>query len=45
MLFTGFYAYCIIGHALGQTVAQQGAVPSDYVPASPPSYGPPPTYQ
>jgi hypothetical protein len=40
-LFTSFYAQCVIGHALGQTVAQLGMT-SD---ATPPSYGPPPTYQ
>jgi hypothetical protein len=40
-LFTSFYAQCVIGHALGQTVAQQGMIGG----ATPPSYGPPPTYQ
>jgi hypothetical protein len=45
VLFTAFYAYLIMGHALGQTVAQQGGVAGTYVPAPPPSYGPPPTYQ
>jgi hypothetical protein len=42
ILFTSFYAQCMIGHALGQTVAQQGMT-GGTVP--PPSYGPPPTYQ
>ena len=40
-LFTSFYAQCVIGHALGQTIAQQGMIGG----ATPPSYGPPPTYQ
>ncbi|MEM8533024.1 MAG: DUF4013 domain-containing protein, partial [Chloroflexota bacterium] len=34
MIFTAFYAYCIMGHALGQTVAQQGTT-SSYVPDMP----------
>lgn len=42
-LFTSFYAQCVIGHALGQTVAQQGMAGTDTPP--PYSYGPPPTYQ
>jgi hypothetical protein len=42
MLFTSFYAQCMIGHALGQTVAQQGMTGGT---TPPPSYGPPPTYQ
>ena len=41
-LFTGFYAQCVIGHALGQTVVQQGMAAGDPAPVS---YGPPPTYQ
>jgi hypothetical protein len=41
VLFTSFYAQCVIGHALGQTVAQLGMTSG----ATPPSYGPPPTYQ
>jgi hypothetical protein len=45
VLFTGVYAYFVMGHALGQTVAQQGVVAEAYVPTPPPSYGPPPTYQ
>jgi hypothetical protein len=40
-LFTSFYAQCVIGHALGQTVSQVGMAGG----ATPPSYGPPPTYQ
>jgi hypothetical protein len=44
MLFTLFYAQCVIGHALGQTVAQQGMVAGGYPSDQPPSYGPPPTY-
>jgi hypothetical protein len=39
LLFTSFYAYCVIGFALGQTLLQTGGA------AQPPSYGPPPTYQ
>ena len=38
-LFTSFYAQCVIGHALGQTIVQVGGA------TPPPSYGPPPTYQ
>jgi uncharacterized protein DUF4013 len=45
VLFTAAYAYLIMGHALGQTVAQQGALAGTYVPTPPPSYGPPPSYQ
>jgi len=41
LLFTSFYAQCVIGHALGQTVSQLGIAGG----AAPPSYGPPPTYQ
>lgn len=40
-LFTSFYAQCVIGHSLGQTILRQGLTDS----ATPPSYGPPPTYQ
>jgi hypothetical protein len=39
LLFTSFYAYCVIGFAFGQTIAQTGSA------VQPPSYGPPPTYQ
>jgi hypothetical protein len=39
LLFTYFYAYCVIGFALGQTLMQTGGA------AQPPSYGPPPMYQ
>ncbi len=42
VLFTSFYAQCVIGHALGQTVSQLGMIGDA---AQPPSYGPPPTYQ
>jgi len=41
VLFTSFYAQCVIGHALGQTISQVGMAGG----ATPPSYGPPPTYQ
>ena len=41
LLFTYFYAQCVIGYALGQTIVQVGGV----TPPIPPSYGPPPTYQ
>ena len=39
LLFTYFYAYCVIGFALGQTLIQTGSA------IQPPSYGPPPTYK
>ncbi|HJZ47366.1 MAG TPA: DUF4013 domain-containing protein [Roseiflexaceae bacterium] len=42
VLFTSFYAQCVIGYALGQTIVQVGATAQ---PPIPPSYGPPPTYQ
>ena len=42
VLFTSFYAQCVLGHALGQTVAQLGMAGGV---TPPPSYGPPPTYQ
>jgi hypothetical protein len=42
LLFTAFYAQCVIGHALGQTVLQVGMTGGA---TPPPSYGPPPTYQ
>jgi hypothetical protein len=46
VLFTNFYAQCVIGHALGQTVGQLGMLGgATEPPAPPPSYGPPPTYQ
>ncbi len=46
VLFTSFYAQCVIGHALGQTVGQLGMLGgATEPPAPPPSYGPPPTYQ
>jgi len=46
VLFTSFYAQCVIGHALGQTVGQLGMLGGATDPsAPPPSYGPPPTYQ
>ncbi len=41
-LFTSFYAQCVIGHSLGQTVSQLGMTGGA---TQPPSYGPPPTYQ
>jgi hypothetical protein len=44
ILFTLFYAQCVMGHALGQTVAQQGMATGGYTEA-PPTYGPPPSYQ
>jgi len=43
VLFTAFYAYCVTGHALGQTIKQLGNVTDSPMP--PPAYGPPPTYQ
>jgi uncharacterized protein DUF4013 len=42
LLFTYFYSQCVIGYALGQTVAQVGGTMQ---PPIPPGYGPPPTYQ
>jgi Protein of unknown function (DUF4013) len=42
VLFTSFYAQCVIGHSLGQTVSQLGMTGGA---TQPPSYGPPPTYQ
>lgn len=41
VLFTAFYAQCVIGHGLGQTIRQVGL--SEYA-APPVGYGPPPTY-
>ena len=42
-LFTGFYAQCVLGHALGQTVAQQGAMANPYATQQVPpiDYNPP----
>ena len=40
VLFTSFYAQCVIGHGLGQTIRQLNLGQYD----APPSYGPPPTY-
>lgn len=45
VFFTAFYAYCVMGHALGQTVAQQNAPSGIYQAPQPPGYGPPPSYQ
>lgn len=47
VLFTSFYAQCVVGHALGQVVARQSMSggfqqPPGYGP--PPSYGPPSSY-
>jgi hypothetical protein len=42
VLFTSFYAQCVVGHSLGQTVSQLGMTGGA---TQPPSYGPPPTYQ
>lgn len=44
VLFTSFYSQCVMGHALGQTVVQQGAF-SGLDQAPPPGYGAPPSYQ
>jgi uncharacterized protein DUF4013 len=43
-LFTGFYAQCVLGHALGQTVAQQGLMGNPYATQQVPpvDYNPPP---
>ena len=41
VLFTSFYAQCVIGHALGQTIRQVAPMRYDAPPAG---YGPPPTY-
>ncbi|NOK63646.1 MAG: DUF4013 domain-containing protein [Chloroflexi bacterium AL-W] len=43
VIFTAFYAYCVMGHALGQTVAQQSGS-STYVPDMP-GYDPSSGYQ
>ncbi|MCS6939993.1 MAG: DUF4013 domain-containing protein [Roseiflexaceae bacterium] len=43
MLFTGFYAYCMIGHAVGQAM-QRIFPPQQPVYAAPGYYGPPPGY-
>jgi hypothetical protein len=44
VLFTAFYAYCVTGHALGQTIRQVwGSATDASIP--PAGYGPPPTYQ
>jgi len=40
VLFTSFYAQCVIGHGLGQTIRQIGLGQV----AAPTTYGPPPTY-
>lgn len=47
VIFTGFIAYCVVGHALGQTIAEQGLLGTNPYATQPipPSYGPPPTYQ
>jgi hypothetical protein len=42
LLFTAFYSQCVVGHALGQTIAQLGLLGNTDPPTS---YGPPPTYQ
>lgn len=42
VIFTSFIAYCVIGHALGQTVAEQRMLGSA---APPSSYEPPAMYQ
>ena len=43
VFFTAFYSQCVFGHALGQTMAQQGGVPIQQPQA--PTYTPPPTFQ
>lgn len=40
VLFTNFYAQCVIGHGLGQTIRQIGYGQAN----APTTYGPPPTY-
>ncbi|MBC8161628.1 MAG: DUF4013 domain-containing protein [Roseiflexaceae bacterium] len=47
VLFTGAYAYFVIGHALGQTMIQTGMVPNTMSSYSPPTtpLDPPPAYQ
>ena len=42
VVFTAFYSYLVMGHALGQTVAQQGLMGASMY-TTPPSYTPPPT--
>lgn len=41
VLFTSFYAQCVLGHALGQMIARQGLAGAGQVPP----YGAPPSYQ
>lgn len=40
-LFTAFYAQCVVGHALGQVVVQQGGMADAF---QMPGYGPPPSF-
>lgn len=42
VLFTSFYAQCVVGHALGQIVARQNLAGGFQ--QQPPGYGPPPSY-
>jgi hypothetical protein len=45
VIFTAFYSYLVMGHALGQTIVQEGLMGSAYS-TPPPSYTPPPpSYQ
>lgn len=45
VIFTAFYSYLVMGHALGQTIVQEGLMGSTYS-TPPPSYTPPPpSYQ
>jgi hypothetical protein len=49
VLFTGFYAQCVIGHAIGQAMQrifppQQPAYAAPGYYGPPPGYGPPPSY-
>lgn len=44
VLFTGFYANCVIGHAFGQAMQRIFPLPQQPVYAAPGYYGPPPGY-
>ncbi|HEU5014728.1 MAG TPA: DUF4013 domain-containing protein [Roseiflexaceae bacterium] len=43
VIFTAFYSYLVMGHALGQTMVQQGMVGGSMYNTPPPSYEPPTT--
>jgi len=45
VIFTAFYSYLVMGHALGQTIVQEGLMGHSTYNAPSPSYDPPPSYQ